>query len=425
MKNSQQVSSGGQPSAVPSQRKSRFSSPLTALGFISLGVGLTLAGGYVTAGQPVPFGEDHLSAIALPNAQPAVRTVTAEPTNFISTVVEKVGPAVVRIDTTTTVAQNSLPQGFDDPLFKQFFGQQFDQQSPASRPRQTQQGVGSGMITTADGEIVTNSHVVSGADTVKVTLKDGRIFKGKVVGTDPVTDIAVVKIQAQNLPTVKLGDSSQLKPGAWAIAIGNPLGFDNTVTEGIISATGRSSGQVGVPDKRVDFIQTDAAINPGNSGGPLLNAQGEVVGVNTAIIQGAQGLGFAIPINTVQRIAQQLLAKGSVDHPYLGIQMVTLTPEVKKEINADPNSGLSVRSESGVLIAKVVPSSPAERSGLRAGDVIESIDGKAVKSSEAIQAAVDSSQVGRPLKMGVDRNGQSVSLDVRAGQFPAQSSQQG
>ena len=418
MKNSQQASSGEQPSAV-SQSRHRSPSPLTALGFVGLGIGLTLVGGYVTAGQPMPFGDSHLSAIALPNAQPAVRAVSTEPTNFISAVVDQVGPAVVRIDTTTTIVRNA-PEGFNDPFFQQFF----DQQAPSRSP-QTQQGVGSGMITTSDGEIVTNSHVVSGADTVKVTLKDGRIFKGKVVGTDPVTDIAVVRIQAQNLPTVKLGDSSRLKPGAWAIAIGNPLGFDNTVTEGIISATGRSSGQVGVPDKRVDFIQTDAAINPGNSGGPLLNAQGEVVGVNTAIIQGAQGLGFAIPINTVQRIAQQLLAKGSVDHPYLGVQMVTLTPEVKKEINADPNSGLSVKSESGVLIAKVVPSSPAEQSGLRAGDIIESIDGKAVKSSEAIQEAVDSSQIGRSLKMGVDRNGQSVSLDVRAGQFPAQSSQQG
>jgi S1-C subfamily serine protease len=199
----------------------RWQSPLGALSLVSLGAGLTLAGGYLTAGQPIPFAENRLSAIAVPNAQPAVRAVTSEPANFITSVVDKVGPAVVRINTTTTVRQRG-PQAFDDPFFQEFFGKQF--QAPPSQ--QVQEGVGSGMITTADGEILTNAHVVSGADTVTVTLKDGRTFKGKVMGADPVTDVAVVKIQAQNLPTVKLGDSTQLKPGEWAIAIGNPLGFD-------------------------------------------------------------------------------------------------------------------------------------------------------------------------------------------------------
>lgn len=402
------------------QHHPRWQFPLAALGLVSLGAGLTLIGGYVSTGQPIPFADNHLSAVALPNAQPAVRAASSEPTNFITSVVDRVGPAVVRINTTTTMRQNT-PQSFNDPFFQEFFGKQF--QAPSSN--QVQEGVGSGMITTADGEIVTNAHVVSGADTVSVTLKDGRSFKGKVMGADPVTDVAVVKIQAQNLPTVKLGNSEQLKPGEWAIAIGNPLGFDNTVTEGIISATGRTSGQVGVPDKRVDFIQTDAAINPGNSGGPLLNAQGEVIGVNTAIIQGAQGLGFAIPINTVLRISQQLASKGSVEHPYLGVQMVTLTPDVKQQLNSDPNSGLSVQQEKGVLIAKVIANSPAARSGLRAGDVIESINGKAIQSSEAVQQAVDSSQVGNALDMGIKRNGQALNLQIRAGKFPTTADRNG
>ena len=160
------------------------------------------------------------------------------------------------------------------------------------------------------------------------------------MGADLLTDVAVVKIQAQNLPTVTLGNASQLKPGEWAIAIGNPLGLDNTVTAGIVSATGRSGGHVGIQDIRVNFIQTDAAINPGNSGGPLLNNRGEVIGMNTDIIQGAQGIGFAIAINTVRRISRQLITKGKVDHAYLGIQMVTINPQVKQMLNSDPNGGI-------------------------------------------------------------------------------------
>ncbi|MEN9222575.1 MAG: trypsin-like peptidase domain-containing protein, partial [Thermostichus sp. BF3_bins_97] len=216
--------------------------------------------------------------------------------NFIADVAQKVGPAVVRIDSERTVrTRGAFPEEFfSDPFFRDFFGQNMP-----SMPRQRrQQGTGSGFIISADGQIITNAHVVDGSDKVTVILKDTRSFDGEVLGSDPVTDVAVVKIKAENLPTVQLGRSETLEPGQWAIAIGNPLGLDNTVTAGIISALGRSSGEIRVPDKRVSFIQTDAAINPGNSGGPLLNAQGEVIGVNTAIIQGAQGLGFAIPIET-------------------------------------------------------------------------------------------------------------------------------
>ncbi len=195
------------------------------------------------------------------------------------------------------------------------------------------------------------------------------------------------------------------------------------MTTGIISATGRSSSDVGVSDKRVQFIQTDAAINPGNSGGPLLNASGQVIGMNTAIIQGAQGLGFAIPINTAKRIANELVAKGKVEHPYLGIQMVTLTPELKDNINNNPNSGLSVQEEQGILIAKVIPGSPAAKAGLRAGDVIRKINGQPVKKAEDIQQAVEGSQVGSNIQIEVRRNQQDVALTVQPGAFPVQQAQ--
>ncbi|HEY9861194.1 MAG TPA: trypsin-like peptidase domain-containing protein, partial [Candidatus Obscuribacterales bacterium] len=244
-----------------------------------------------------PVREPEAASLPIPSTSP----------NFIAAAVERVGPAVVRIDSARTVAGN-VPEAFRNPMFKRFFGGE----APIPEDRM-ERGTGSGFILSADGRLMTNAHVVANADTVKVTLKDGRSFDGQVVGTDPVTDVAVVKISASSLPVVKLGKSQSLVPGQWAIAIGNPLGLDNTVTAGIISAIGRSSSQVGVPNKRVQFIQTDAAINPGNSGGPLLNEQGEVIGINTAIRADAQGLGFAIPIETAERIAEQLFRSGRAE----------------------------------------------------------------------------------------------------------------
>ena len=214
--------------------------------------------------------------------------------NFIASTAERVGPAVVRINSARTVASSGRPGIFNDPFFREFFGEQGIPEQPRER---VERGTGSGFILDANGTILTNAHVVEGADEVTVTFKDGRELRGDVIGEDPLTDVAVIKVEATNLPVVSVGDSDALRPGEWAIAIGNPLGLDNTVTAGIISATGRTSAQIRVPDKRVQFIQTDAAINPGNSGGPLLNERGEVIGVNTAIIGNAQGLGFAIPIN--------------------------------------------------------------------------------------------------------------------------------
>ena len=349
-------------------------------------------------------------------AQPVVntnqqsdRSILPNPTdpNFVVAVVQKVGPAVVRIDSARTVNRQA-PEEFDDPFFRRFFGERGQQPS-----RQIVRGTGSGFIINSGGQILTNAHVVDGADTVRVTLKDGRSFQGQVLGEDRVTDVAVVKIPASNLPVVAVGNSNALQPGEWVVAIGNPLGLDNSVTAGILSGTDRSSRQVGVPDKRVGFLQTDAAINPGNSGGPLLNARGEVIGMNTAIISGAQGLGFAIPINTAQGIAQQLIAKGKVDHPYLGIEMATLTPEIKQQLNNASDGRIRVAANQGVLLIRIVSGSPAAEAGLRAGDVIQKINNQSVTTSEEVQQLVEKSTVGSPLQMEVQRNGQSTQVAVR------------
>jgi S1-C subfamily serine protease len=222
------------------------------------------------------------------------------------------------------------------------------------------------------------------------------------------------------LPWVRLGDSENLIPGQWAIAIGNPLGLDNTVTVGIVSATGRSSLQVGVPDKRVRFIQTDAAINPGNSGGPLLNARGEVIGINTAIRANAQGLGFAIPIETASRVGNQLFSQGRAEHPYLGIQMVTITPDVKEEINKSPEVQFKLTQDKGVLIVRVVKNSPADRAGLREGDVIKRISGQQVNSADQVQERVEASSVGGKLEVEINRNGQNQNVQVQPGAFPVE-----
>jgi Do/DeqQ family serine protease len=333
--------------------------------------------------------------------------------NFIARAVEKVGPAVVRIDASRTVT-TKRPAIFNDPFFRQFFGTDI----PQSQTR-VERGTGSGFVISNDGTILTNAHVVDGADTVTVLLKDGRSLQGKVLGRDNLTDVAVIKIQANNLPTVQMGDSDQLRPGEWAIAIGNPLGLDNTVTAGIISATGRTSGDVGVPDKRVGFIQTDAAINPGNSGGPLLNQYGQVVGMNTAIIGGgAQGLSFAIPIKTAQRIATQLIATGKVDHPYLGIQMTSLSPELKQRLNADRSSTFKLQDDSGVLVYQVLPNSPASRVGLKSGDVIKKINGQEITKANQVQQTVDDTAVGKSLQLEVRRSGQVFNVAVQPEPIP-------
>jgi serine protease Do len=331
--------------------------------------------------------------------------------NFIVAAVGKVGPAVVRIDATRKVKPGNKGLSPED-----FLGL-----DPNSGGRGgVERGTGSGFVIGADGVILTNAHVVEGADTVSVTLRDGRSFTGRVLGADQVTDVAVVKIEANDVPVVTIGNSDQLLSGEWAIAIGNPLGLDNSVTAGIISATGRSSSEVGVPDKRIGFIQTDAAINPGNSGGPLLNASGEVIGMNTAIIQGAQGLGFAIPIKAAQQVAKELISTGQVEHAYLGIEMATLTPDVKQQINSNNNSNIRVTVDRGVAIINVVPASPAAASGLRSGDVIQKINNQPIIQSEAVQEFVQNARVGGLLQMEINRNGQILNLSVKPGNMPVQ-----
>jgi serine protease Do len=324
--------------------------------------------------------------------------------NFIVEAVDRVEPAVVRIDSARTVTQQESPFGF-------VFG------LPQER---VERGTGSGFLISANGQILTNAHVVEGTQQVRVALTDGRSFEGRVLGSDPLTDVAVVKIEATDLPTVSIGDSNQLQPGEWAIAIGNPLGLDSTVTAGIISATGRSSSDIGVPDKRVGFIQTDAAINPGNSGGPLVNAAGEVIGMNTAIISGAQGLGFAIPIETAQRVAQQLISTGKVQHPYLGIQMVDLTPETRQQIANNSALKFNLKVDRGVLAIAIVAGSPAASAGFQPGDVIQKMGDREVLTTKTVQEIVQASPIGTPIPVEVDRNGKTVTLQVAPAELPVQ-----
>lgn len=389
---------------------------LTLLG---LGAGAGVLGSTYLANQQSEGNLPQIiPAVLEQSSEQPLSPLPDEDLNFIAKAAEQVGPSVVRIDAAREVAQD-IPEPFKNPFFRRFFGNN-DVPGPEHR---VERGTGSGFILSSDGRIVTNAHVVEGTKTVKVTLKDGRTFEGKVLGVDGVTDVAVVKIEAKSLPAVRLGKAENLIPGEWAIAIGNPLGLDNTVTVGIISALGRSSSQVGVPDKRVSFIQTDAAINPGNSGGPLLNAKGEVIGINTAIRANAQGLGFAIPIETAQRIANQLFSTGRVQHPYLGIQMVTLTPDIRQEINEDNEAGFKVNQDKGVLIVRVVPNSPAQRAGIQSGDIIQKVGGKSVISSDQVQQQVEASQVGAELEIELVRQGRIEKLSVLPGIFPTQQSE--
>jgi S1-C subfamily serine protease len=326
--------------------------------------------------------------------------------SFVSKAVNRIGSAVVRIDTEKTVTREL------DPLLEEFmFGMPQPQQ-------QKMRGQGSGFIIDATGVLLTNAHVVNEADRVTVTLKDGRSFDGKVQGVDPVTDLAVVKITgAKDLPVVALGNSDVVQVGDWAIAVGNPLGLDNTVTLGIVSTLKRSSNAIGMSDKRLDFIQTDAAINPGNSGGPLLNGQGEVIGINTAIRANATGIGFAIPINKAKTISTQLARGEKVSHPYLGIQMATVTPQLAAENNSDPNAAFRVPEVNGVLVVRVLPNTAAAKAGMRRGDVILDVDGNPVSSAEDLQNMVESSHVSQRLNLTIERRGKSRQVVIKPGEL--------
>ena len=339
--------------------------------------------------------------------------------NGFAAVLKPALPAVVNIHSSKVVK----PQGhgqmspfFNDPFFRQFFGDQFGQ---GMEPRaEREQSLGSGVIVSADGTILTNNHVVDGASDIKVYLSDKREFQAKVVGTDPKTDIAVLKIDAKNLPTLPLGDSSQVQVGDLVFAIGEPYGLGGTATMGIVSATGR--GGLGI-ESYEDFIQTDASINPGNSGGAMIDIHGNLVGVNTAILAGNsggnQGIGFAIPINMARKVMDQILAHGKVVRGYLGVYIQDVTPELAKQF------GLS--QGGGVLIGEVSADTPAAKAGLKKGDIILKLNGQTVDSRNSLQVQISQTPPDTPVKMQIWRDGKTQDFTVKLGELPEKAEKMG
>jgi serine protease Do len=321
---------------------------------------------------------------------------------------KKALPAVVSVKVTKTI-KSATPYSspFDDEFFQRFFGPGYQRPQAQPQPRQ-QVGQGSGFIISEDGYILTNNHVVGGADEILVKLQDGRQTKGKIIGTDPKSDVALIKIEEKNLPVIELGDSDALEIGEWVIAVGSPFGLQATVTVGIVSAKSRG---VGIAEYE-DFIQTDAAINPGNSGGPLLNIDGKAIGLNTAIFSqsgGYMGIGFAIPINMAKSIKDQLLKSGKVTRGYLGIVM---NPE---KISAELAQEFGLNDSKGVLITQVIEESPAGKAGLKRGDVIVKLDGKEVDDWQAFRNSVAMIEPGTKVSLTVLRDGKKEDIDVKVG----------
>lgn len=332
--------------------------------------------------------------------------------NSIADIAASAVQSVVNIDTRTRVTLPDSPFQFGSPFggFDFFFGPEMQPFDARPQRRYESQGTGSGVIIKPDGYILTNNHVVRQATEIKVTLADKRVFKGRVVGRDSFTDLALVKIDADNLPVAKLGSSKDLRPGDWAVAIGSPLGLDHSVTLGIISALGRSVGDL---KSNVELIQTDAAINPGNSGGPLLNIRGEVIGLNTAIRSDGQNIGFAIPVDVARQVVDGLLAHGTVSRPYVGIYMQDLEPKIARSLGLPANA-------QGVVVARVGTGSPAEQGGLMQGDVIQKIDGQPVSSGKDVQKIVRAHKIGESLAVLVSRNGTLTAATVKIGEYPSE-----
>jgi serine protease Do len=320
---------------------------------------------------------------------------------------EAVRPAVVNISTTRTVkVRENINPFFDDPFLRRFFGDQF--RTPKERKAAN---LGSGVIIDSGGYILTANHVIHGAEEIRVTLSDKREFKGTIVGTDVMTDIGVIKIDAENLPTIQLGNSDKLRVGETVLAIGSPYGLSQTVTMGIVSAVGRAN--VGIADYE-DFIQTDAAINPGNSGGALVNVKGELVGINTAIFStsgGYQGIGFAVPINMAKSVMESLIREGKVIRGWLGITIQSLTPELAEQFN--------IKDERGVLVGDVVEGSPAEKAGLERGDVIIEYDGKKVEEPNQLRNMVANTPPGREVEIKIIRGDQKETKKLVITELPA------
>lgn len=320
-------------------------------------------------------------------------------------------PSVVKISASKIVKTPTGFSGDESDLFRQFFGGRNGEgfQAPPSAHREG--GLGSGVIVSTDGYILTNNHVVDGATDVQVTLPDRREFKAKVIGADPKTDIAVIRIDAGNLPAITIGDSSKLQIGDSVLAIGNPFGVGQTVTMGIVSATGR--GNLGIEDYE-DFIQTDASINPGNSGGALVNDRGELVGINTAILSGNsggnQGIGFAVPISLARNVMDQIAMNGHVTRAYLGVTIQEVTPGIARAMGLD--------GPKGALVSDVTANSPAQKAGLQSGDVITALNGKPVLESNQLRMDISMMGTNAPVKLQVFRNGSTINLNAVTAEYP-------
>ncbi|XOF33174.1 MAG: DegQ family serine endoprotease [Candidatus Electrothrix sp. YB6] len=329
-----------------------------------------------------------------------------------SSVVKKAGPAVVYIEVEKSAARGSSPGQpnlFDDPIFEHFFGKRF-QQKPSPSPFK-RHGAGSGFIIAPDGLILTNNHVVEDADNIRVRLADKQEFTASVVGTDPQSDVALIQIDGKNLPFLPLGDSDQLEVGEWVIAIGSPFELSQTVTVGVVSAKGRS--KIGINDYE-NFIQTDAAINPGNSGGPLLNIHGKVVGINTAIFSrsgGYMGIGFAIPINMAKAIEGQLRDKGKVTRGWLGLAI--------QDMNEDLAHSFGVNRAEGILVSEVTEGSPAEKAGIKQGDILVELDGRKLIDVDDLRNRVALTAPGSTIKLRIIRDGKRDDINVVIAEQPA------
>ena len=333
--------------------------------------------------------------------------------NFVSDAVKNVGPAVVRIDTERLVERQQFDPTLLDPLLRDLLGE------PGMAPDR-ERGQGSGVIIDKNGLVLTNAHVVERVDNVSVTLADGTNCEGQVLGTDSITDLALVKIEDQvNSSYAPLGDSEELEVGDWAIALGTPYGLEKTVTLGIVSSLHRDINSLGFSDKRLDLIQTDAAINPGNSGGPLINSNGQVIGINTLVRSGpGAGLGFAIPINLAKNVSDQLLKNGEVIHPYLGVQLISLNPKIAKEHNEDPNALVQLPERSGALIQSVIPNSPAEKAGLRRGDLVIAAENILIEEPKALLDEVEKAQIGKIFLLNVVRDNKEIKVNIKPEALP-------
>ncbi|MEX2222402.1 MAG: Do family serine endopeptidase [Candidatus Rokuibacteriota bacterium] len=345
-----------------------------------------------------------------PQAATGIALAEALQLGFVD-VAQHVRPAVVHLGTIQRAKSRrgpNLPQGNDDPFFRDFFNQFFGSEGPDSRSEFRRPGLGSGVVIDKRGLVLTNFHVVKGADEILIRFSDKREYRGQILGTDPKTDLAVVRFQpGHEIAVATLGDSDALRVGEWAIAIGNPFGLDQTVTVGVISATGRSD--VGIATYE-NFIQTDASINPGNSGGPLVNLKGQVIGVNTAIVAAGQGIGFAIPINMVKRVVDQLVDKGKVVRGWLGVALQPLSPDLAQS--------LGLAGTNGAVVGSTITGSPAAQAGLQQGDVIVAYDKTPVDDYRHVQRLVAETRVGTSVTLQIVRKKQKVDVAVTIAEVP-------